>query len=142
MEVSHVRRRLKATIDATRERSAKRRDVNAAAHRAYETFLSEIAVPLARQLANALKVEGYAFTVSTPGNGVRLASERAREDFIELDLDTSGDRPEVMARVSRQRGSRTVDAELPVKRGALPEQISEEDFLDFLLSALQPWLER
>ena len=142
MEVSQVRRQLKATIDASRERSAKRRDLNAAAHQAYETFLNEIAVPVARQLANALKVEGYAFTVSTPGKGVRLASERAREDFIELDLDTSGDRPEVMARVSRQRGSRTVDAELPIKRGAFPDEISEEDFLDFMLGALEPWLER
>jgi hypothetical protein len=142
VEVSHVRRRLKATIDASRDRSAKRRDLNAAARGAYEKFLNDTAVPVARQLANALKVEGYGFTVSTPGHGVRLASDRAREDFIELDLDTSGERPEVMARVSRQRGSRTVDAELPVKRGAFPEEISEEDFLDFLLRALEPWLER
>jgi hypothetical protein len=129
-------------MDATRERSARRRDRNAAAQRAYENFLAEIAVPVARQLANAMKAEGYAFTVSTPGKGVRLASDHAREDFIELDLDTSGDQPEVMARVSRQRGSRTVDAELPIKRGAFPEEISEEDLLEFLLGALEPWLER
>ena len=129
-------------MDATRERSARRRDQNAAAQRAYENFLNEIAVPVARQLANAMKAEGYAFTVSTPGKGVRLASDHGREDFIELDLDTSGDQPEVMARVSRQRGSRTVDAELPIKRGAFPEEITEEDFLEFLLGALEPWLER
>ena len=129
-------------MDATRERSARRRDRNAAAQHAYEHFLNEIAVPVARQLANAMKAEGYAFTVSTPGKGVRLASDHGREDFIELDLDTSGEQPEVMARVSRQRGSRTVDAELPIKRGALPEEISEEDFLEFLLGALEPWLER
>jgi len=129
-------------MDATRERSARRRDQNAAAQRAYENFLNEIAVPVARQLANAMKAEGYAFTVSPPGKGVRLASDHGREDFIELDLDTSGDQPEVMARVSRQRGSRTVDAELPIKRGAFPEEITEEDFLEFLLGALEPWLER
>jgi len=129
-------------MDALRERSARRRERNAAAQRAYENFLSEIAAPVTRQLANAMKAEGYAFTVSTPGNGVRFAPDHAREDFIELDLDTSGDQPEVMARVSRQRGSRTVDAELPVKRGASPEEISEEDFLEFLLGALEPWLER
>ena len=129
-------------MDATRERSARRRDRNAAAQRAYENFLNEIAVPVARQLANAMKAEGYAFTVSTPGKGVRLAPDHSREDFIEMDLDTSGDQPEVIARVSRQRGSRTVDAELPIKRGASPEEISEEDFLEFLLGALEPWLER
>jgi len=142
VEVSQVRKRLKATIDASRERASKRRERNAEAQRAYENFLVEIATPVARQLANALKVEGYAFTVSTPGNGLRLASDRGRDDFIELALDTSGDRPEVMGRVSQQRGSRTRDEEMPVKRGAYPEEISEEDFLEFLLSGLEPWLER
>jgi len=45
-------------------------------------------------------------------------------------------------RVLRQRGSRTTDEEVPVKRGAAPAEISEEEFLDFLLNALEPWLER
>ena len=73
---------------------------------------------MARQLANAMKAEGYAFTVFTPGNGLRLAADRGRDDFIELALDTTGDRPEVMARIRHQRGSRTLDEEVPVKRGA------------------------
>ena len=47
-----------------------------------------------------------------------------------------------MARVSQQRGSRTIDEEMPVKRGANPEEISEEEFLDFMVGALEPWLER
>jgi hypothetical protein len=89
-----------------------------------------------------MKAEGYSFTVFTPGNGLRLASDRGRDDYIELALDTTGDRPEVMARVSQQRGSRTLDEEMPVKRGASPADISEDELLDFLLSALEPWLER
>ena len=129
-------------MDGTRERAAKRRERVAEAQRAYEQFLTEIAIPVARQLANAMKAEGYAFTVFTPGNGLRLASDRGRDDFIELTLDTTGDRTEVMARVSQQRGSRTLDEEMPVKRGAQPEDISEDDFLEFLLGALEPWLER
>jgi hypothetical protein len=133
---------LKATIDSSRERAARRRERAAEAQRTYETFLENVATPVARQLANALKVEGYAFTVFTPSGAVRLASDRGRDDFVELALDTSGDRPEVMARVSQQRGSRTVDEEMPVKRGASPEEISEDDFLEFLLQALEPWLER
>jgi len=142
VEVSQVRRRLKAAIDASRERAAKRRERTAEAERSYETFLNDIATPVARQVANALKVEGYSFTVFTPGNGLRLASDRTRDDFIDLELNTTGDRPEVMARVSQQRGSRTLDEEMPVKRGASPGEISEEDFLDFLVGALEPWLER
>ena len=142
MEVSQVRKRLKTAIDASRARAATRRQRVAEAERAYEQFLTGMAIPVARQLANAMKVEGYAFTVFTPGNGLRLASDRGRDDYIELALDTTGDRPEVMARVSQQRGSRTLDEEMPVKRGASPADISEDELLHFLLSALEPWLER
>jgi hypothetical protein len=80
--------------------------------------------------------------VFTPGNGLRFASDRGRDDFIELALDTSVHNPEVIARISQQRGSRTTDEEVPVKRGASPGEISEEDFLEFVLGALEPWLER
>jgi len=142
VEVSQVRKRLKMAIDGSRERAAKRREHVAEAQRAYEQFLTEIAIPMAKQLANAMKVEGYAFTVFTPGNGLRLAADRGRDDFIDLTLDSTGERPEVMARVSQQRGSRTLDEEVPVKRGAHPEEISEDEFLDFLLGALEPWFER
>ena len=142
MEVSLVRKRLKAAIDAARDRAQRRRQRVADAERAYDAFLNDVATPVARQVANALKAEGYSFTVFTPGGGLRLASDRTREDFIEFALDTSGDRAEVIGRVSRQRGSRTIDEELPVKRGASPEAISDEDVLEFLAGALEPWLER
>ena len=142
MEVSQVRKRLKMAIDGSRQRAAKRRERVAEAQRAYEQFLTEIAIPMAKQLANAMKVEGYGFTVFTPGNGLRLAADRGRDDFIDLTLDSTGERPEVMARVSQQRGSRTLDEEVPVKRGAHPDEISEDEFLDFLLGALEPWFER
>jgi hypothetical protein len=89
-----------------------------------------------------LKAEGYAFTVFTPGGGLRLASDRTRDDFIELALDTSGDRPQVVGRISHARGSRTLDEERPVKPGAAPDAITEDDVLEFLLTALEPWLER
>jgi hypothetical protein len=142
VEVAQVRKRLKTAIDSARDRALRRRERVAEAQRAYETFLADVATPVARQLANAMKAEGYAFTVFTPGNGLRFASDRTREDFIELELDTTGDTPGVIARVSRQRGSRTIDEERAVKRGAGPGEIGEEEILDFLLGALEPWLER
>jgi hypothetical protein len=98
--------------------------------------------PLVRQIGNALQAEGYAFTVSTPGRGVRLALDRGRDDFIELALETDGDAPTVIGRIRRTRGSRTIEEERPVKRDALPDQVTEQDLLDFFESALQPWLER
>ena len=142
MEVSLVRKRLKSAIDRARERSQQRRQRTAEAERAYQKFLDEIATPIAKQLANSLKAEGYAFTVFTPGGGLRLASDRGRDDYIELALDNTGDEPQVVGRLSRTRGSRTIEDERPVKPGVAPESITEDELLEFFLDALEPWLER
>jgi hypothetical protein len=142
VEVSLVRKRLQQAIAASRERAQVRRQRMADATRDYEAFMRDIAAPVARQLANALKAEGYGFTVFTPGDGLRLASDRSRDDFIEVALDTSGDTPLVAGRIRRTRGSRTIDEERPVKPGAAPAALTEEDVLEFLVKALEPWLER
>lgn len=142
VEVSLVRNRLNRAIEAARERGRERRQQTAAAERAYETFLQDVATPVTRLVANSLKVESYAFTVFTPGGGLRLASDRGRDDYIEFALDTASDPPQVVGRISHTRGSRTLDQERPIKPGTPPEALSEEDVLTFLLDALEPWLER
>jgi hypothetical protein len=142
VEVSHVRRRLTAAIELARRGAQERRERAAATERTYETFLADVAVPVMRMLASALKADGYPFTVATPGGAVRLASDKGRDDYIELALDTAVDPPEVIGRVSYGRGSRTLAEERPVKPGASPQAITEEDVLDFLLRALEPWLGR
>jgi hypothetical protein len=142
VEVSHVRKRLTAAIDRARRDAQQRRERTSEAQRTYDTFLSEVAVPVSRMLANALKADGYLFTVATPGGGVRLASEKARDDYIDVALDSTADPPQVVGHVSYTRGSRTISEERPVKPGALPGAITDEEFLEFLIDALQPWLAR
>jgi hypothetical protein len=142
VEVSHVRRRLAAAIERARRGSQERRERVAAAERAYEAFLADVAVPVTRQLANVLKAEGYLFTVNTPGGSVRLASDKGRDDYIEFALDAAADPPEVLGVTRYARGSRTVSEERPLKQGAPPEAITDEDVLEFLVKALEPWLER
>ena len=142
MEIAQVRKQVQAAIATAREQSQVRRQRIADAERAYAGFLADIATPLVRQVANALTAEGHPFTVSTPGNGLRLASDRGRGDFIELSLDTGGDRPQLIAHITQSRGSRTIDEERPVKPGASPDQISEDELLVFLLGALEPFLAR
>ena len=129
-------------MTTARDRAQRRRQLAADADTAYDGFLSNVATPLVKQIANALQAEGYAFTLSTPGRGLRLALDRGRDDFIELALETDADEPTVIGRIRRTRGSRTIEEERPVKRGASPDQVSEQDLLDFFESALQPWLER
>jgi len=93
-------------------------------------------------LANVLKAEGYLFTVSTPSGGLRLASDRGRDDYVEFALDGSGDTPTVVGRVRQTRGSRTLEDERSIKAGAAPQDLSDADVLAFLVEALEPWLER
>lgn len=142
MEVSHVSRRLKIAMETARGRAQARRQRTAEADKAFTVFLETVAAPVTRQMANALKVEGLAFTVGTPGGGLRLSADRGRDDFVEFALDTSGDEPQVMGRVRVTRGSRTIDDAAPIKAGAFPSDVTEEDVLDFLLRAVEPWLER
>ena len=142
MEVSEVRRQLRHAMDRAKARAQERRRHTADAERAYATFLDDIATPTTKQLANALKAEGYPFTVSTPSGGLRLASDRGRDDYVEFALDGSGDMPVVVGRVRYTRGSRTIEDERPVKPGAAPQELSEGDVLTFLVDALEPWLER
>ena len=142
MEVSEVRRQLKHAIDRAKARAQQNRQDVAEAERAYAAFLEHVATPTTRMLANALKAEGYPFTVSTPSGGLRLASDRGRDDYIELALDGSGGKPTVVGRVRHTRGSRTLEDERPIRPGAAPQDLTEADVLSFLISALDPWLER
>jgi hypothetical protein len=114
MEVSEVRRRLRAAIDQARRDSAQRRERADIANREYDQFLAQVAVPTFQTIANVMVAEGHRFTVNTPAGSVRLASERSGEDFIELALDTSHDPPVVVVRTSRGRGRRQLSAERSV----------------------------
>ena len=63
-------------MTTARDRAQRRRQLAADAETAYDSFLSNVATPLVKQIANALNAEGYAFTLSTPGRGLRLALDR------------------------------------------------------------------
>jgi hypothetical protein len=142
VEVSEVRRQLRHAIDRAKARAQQKRQTAADAERAYVAFLEQVATPTIRMLANALKAEGYLFTVSTPSGGLRLASDRGRDDYIDLALDVGGDEPTVVGRVRQTRGSRTLEDERPIKPGAAPQDLTEADVLSFLVNALDPWLDR
>ncbi|MBI4484494.1 MAG: hypothetical protein HY655_00645 [Acidobacteria bacterium] len=138
MEISDIRRRVLDTIDHARKSAAERRTCADEAGREYELFLERIAVPLFRQVANVLRAEGYVFNVFTPGGSVRLMSERASEDYIELSLDTTGDAPRVLGHTSRGRGRRVIESERPVAARP-PAQLTEDEVLAFLLRELEPF---
>lgn len=141
METSAVRQRVNLIIDAARRDAAERRSRNDEAAKAYERFLDKVAIPLVRQLADALKASHYPFSVFTPGGSVRLMSDKNAEDFVEIALDTSGAQPMVVGHVSRARGRRVLESERPIADGAV-QDLTDEDVLAFLLGELRPFVER
>jgi hypothetical protein len=141
METSIVRNRLRDAIERARRGAAERRAAADAAARDYSGFLQDRAIPLFRQLGNALKVAGYPFTVNTPADSVTLVSDRAASDFLELSLDTSGDEPHVALSVSRSRGKKLFESERPIGKGPI-SSISDELLLEILLKELEPFVEK
>ncbi len=142
MEVSEVRRRLRAAVEEARAAAGERRLRTDAAARDYEVFVEERAVPIFHQVAAALTAEGHAFKVFTPAGSVRLASDRSHEEFIELTLDAVGDAPAVVGRTSRGRGRRMVSSERELVPGRPIASLTEEDVLSFLLKEVTPFIEK
>jgi hypothetical protein len=142
IETSELRKRIRAAIERSRQAAAARRRKLDEAAAAYKGLLETTATPLVQMLANVLRAEGYNFSVFTPNGGLRLASEKSAEDFIEFALDTSQDEPAVLLRVNRARGRRIVQHERPLKGRTPIDRLSEEDILQALLEEIGPFVER
>jgi hypothetical protein len=142
VDVPDVRRRVRAAIERARQDVQARRERSDAAARAFEEFLAGRAVPVFHMLASALVAEGHRFKVHTPAGSVRLASDRASDDFIELILDSSQDPPAVVGTISNGRGRRNVTRERPLPNGHVIDAISEDDVLEFVLAEIGPLVER
>jgi hypothetical protein len=139
-DVGLVRKRIRAEIDKVRRDQADRRGRVAEATAAYDNFLQNAAIPVFRMFANILKAEGLNFEVMTPSGGVRLQSERHRDEAIEMELDTTADPPQPLVTVTRARGSRIVQSERTIKGSNPLAQLTEEDVIEMLLDEMRPWL--
>jgi hypothetical protein len=139
-DVGVVRKRVRFAIEQARRDQAERRERVAEARKTYETFLETAAIPVFRMFANILKSEGLNFEVMTPAGGVRLQSERNRDDAIEMELDATADPPQPLVTITRVRGSRVVQSDRTIKGSNPLVQLTEEDVVEMLLDELRPWL--
>lgn len=139
-DVALVRKRVKSAIEQARRDQAERRARVTEARQAYETFLTTAAIPVFRQFATILKSEGMHFEVMTPADGVRLQSERNRDDAIEMELDVSADPPQPLVTITRTRGSRVIQSERSIKGSNPLVKLSEDDVIEMLLEELRPWM--
>jgi len=139
-DVAVVRKRVRTAIEQARRDQTERRGRVAEAQQQYTSFLEASAVPAFRMIANVLKSEGLHFEVMTPAGGVRLQSDRNREDAIEMELDTSAEPPQPLVTVTRVRGSRIVQADRSIKGSNPLVHLTEDDVIEMLLEELRPWL--
>lgn len=142
MEISDVRKRILETLDRAKRAAVERRASADQAASEYDAFLDRTAAPLFRQVASALRAEGHLFNVFMPGGSVRLSSDRAAEDYVELTFDTTGAHPHVLGRSSRSRGRRVIETERILGSGGPIRDVTEEEVLAFVLKELEPLLER
>jgi hypothetical protein len=140
MDVAVIRKRLKSEIEQARRTAADRRERAKTAARAYEQFLTDVAIPTFRQMANVLRAEGIPFEVQTPSGGVRLVPDRNRDDGIALELDSTQDPPQLMLSSTRTWGSRVIQHERSIKEKTSIERITEDDLFDRLVDEVRPWL--
>ena len=132
-DVAIVRKRVRAAIEQARRDQADRRGRVAEAQQKYDEFLASAAIPAFRMIANVLKSEGLNFEVMTPAGGVRLQSERSREDAIEMELDTTADPPQPLVTVTRVRGSRVAQSDRSIKGSNPLVHLTEDDVIEMLL---------
>ena len=142
MEVSEVRRRLRAAIQQARRDSADRRERSDRAARDFEQLLTDRAAPILRTLAAALTGDGHPFKVQTPAGSVRLAAEGSSEDYVEITLDSTQDPPAVLLRSSRGRGRRQITSERAIATGDAIANLGEEEVLRAVLEDIAPLVAR
>jgi hypothetical protein len=137
MDVSDLRKAILRALDDARREAVDRRVAMDEASQAYRVFLDHVATPLLRQAVTVLRAEGQSFSLETPAESVRLVSDTRSETFLELALDRTAARPQVLARVSVARGRQghLID-EGPLADGKAVALLTEQDVTLFLVTAI------
>jgi hypothetical protein len=142
VEVSQIRRLVQGRLAEVKRVAAARRERIALAERDYAEFLPSIAIPVFNAIAQALSAEGHPYRVTTPGGGVRMVSERAARNYVDLRLDTSTAEPAVVVEFSRERGHRVLVDERVLGPDRPVSALTDEDVVELLVGAVGELVER
>jgi hypothetical protein len=137
MDVSELRKRILRGIEDAKREAAERRVVVDQARAAYVAFLDGLATPMLRQASGVLKAAGHLFEVHAPAESVRLVADSSPYTFLELELDVTRNRPQVLGRVSLARGRQGhVVEERPLGQGKDVAALTEDDVAAFLVGEI------
>lgn len=142
LDTAEVRKQLTHRLAELRKTQTQRRSATDAARTAFDTVAEREIAPTVRQLAQALKAEGFPFTVQTPSSVVRLVSDRSSENAIDIVLELGGKQPAVVVRSAYSRGRRQLEDERTLAEGPAIATIDAERVLAVLLDVIEPFVER
>ncbi len=142
LETADVRRQLTHRIAELKKAQAQRRQAIEAARVAFEQVLEREIAPTVRQFAQALKAEGFPFSVQTPASTVRLVSDRSSDNVIDVVLEPGGTQPAVVVRRAFSRGRRQLEDERVLAEGDAIAGIDGARVLAVLLDMVEPFVER
>lgn len=142
LETAEVRRQLTHRLAELKKAHAQRRTAVDAARAAYDTVLEREIAPTLRQFAQALKAEGFAFSVQTPAGTARLVSDRSSDNAIDIALELGGAQPAVVVRSAFIRGRRQLEDERTLAQGDAIAALDGERVLAVLLDVIEPFVER
>ena len=141
LENSEIRRQVRLMIAESKRGGEERRARAESEVRVGKRLLRTVVVPMFKTVAEALKVEGYAFRISTPVDSVRISVEGSGENFIEMIFDSAHDQLALRGRVSRLRGRQVLVDERSISAGSELSFLEDEQVLEFLLAELQPFVD-
>jgi len=142
LDTAEVRKQLTHRLAELRKAQTQRRTATDTARTAFDSVAEREIAPTVRQLAQALKAEGFPFTVQTPSGVVRLVSDRSSENVIDIVLELGGKQPSVVIRSAYSRGRRQLEDERTLAEGAAIATIDAERVLAVLLDVIEPFVER
>lgn len=142
LETAEVRRQLTHRLAEMKKAQAHRRAAGEAARTAFDSVLEREIAPTMRQFAQALKAEGFGFSVQTPAGAARLVSDRSGDNAIDVFLELGGAQPAVLVRSAYSRGRRQLEDERTLAQGDAIAAIDGERVLAVLLDVIEPFIER
>jgi hypothetical protein len=142
MDTGDLRRRILRALDDARKDATSRRQEKDEAAAAFERFLTIVAIPIFRQAVDVLRAQGHRFEAQTPAGSVRLADDHHQDSYIEIELDRSGARPQVLGRVSVSGRRGPVVEEHPLAPTKAIGEITDEDLAAYLVREIPRLLVR
>lgn len=137
VDVSDLRKRILRALDEARKDATSRRGVVDEASQAYQAFLETHVIPLLKQAVQVLRAEKHLFTLNTPADGPRIASDVSSNTYLEFALDSTGAVPQVIGRVSLAHGRQgRIVEERPLVPGKPVADVTEDDVAMFLVTEI------